>query len=125
MSPVENKLVPTLVMDGSRDFATMAMNAHTPGAEKPTVDRTLDGPFTEEQQILFEEQESLPIVKELTASPDWHEVLAYGHLSRDAQSRSLTAGTLRGVGKIALRPLKFFNHDKTECIVILHLGRNL
>ncbi|KAG0166918.1 hypothetical protein DFQ28_006567 [Apophysomyces sp. BC1034] len=74
---------------------------------------------------LQEEEKTLAIVGELRKSVEWHEVEAYKYLSDSARSHSLTATTLRGEGMIARRPLKFFNADKTECILICHLGKNL
>ncbi|KAI7884286.1 Thioesterase/thiol ester dehydrase-isomerase [Lichtheimia hyalospora FSU 10163] len=104
--------------------AVETLNGHGPEAELAAAQND-QGPFTPEQEALFEQQQSLAIVKELRKAPEWFEVVAYGHLSDSARARSLTASTLRGDGKIALRPLKFFNESKTECVIIAHLGRNL
>ncbi|KAF7721898.1 hypothetical protein EC973_003966 [Apophysomyces ossiformis] len=82
-------------------------------------------PDTSGSDQLHEEERSLPVVRELRESTQWHEVEAYKHLSDSARAHSLTATTLRGEGMIARRPLKFFNADKTECILICHLGKNL
>ncbi|KAI9491648.1 HotDog domain-containing protein [Zychaea mexicana] len=123
-------LLPSIAMGPSQQqqhtAAASVMNGHGPEAEYIAVDRSDQGfTFSPAQEALFEEQESLAIVQELTASSEWHEVKAYGHMSDTAREVSLTATTLRGDGKIALRPLKFFNHDKTECVIVMHLGRNL
>ncbi|KAI8377788.1 HotDog domain-containing protein [Radiomyces spectabilis] len=75
--------------------------------------------------MLIEQQNELPLVQTLRQSSEWTEVIAYQHMSASARAHSLTATTLRGPGLIALRPLKFFNHDKTECILVAHLGQNL
>ncbi|KAI9276804.1 HotDog domain-containing protein [Phascolomyces articulosus] len=102
------------------------MNGHGPGADAAPLNRRDQGfTLSEAQESLFEQQESLAIVQELSASPDWIEVKAYGHMSEAAHDVSLTASTLRGDGKIALRPLKFFNKEKTQCIIVLHLGKKL
>lgn len=103
-------------------IATLVLNGHHSEAEMSVEPQN---PETPEAKALFEEQESLSIVKELRSSEKWIEVTAYGHLSESARARSLTASTLRGDGKIALRPLKFFNKDKTECTIVAHLGRSL
>ncbi|ORY90366.1 HotDog domain-containing protein [Syncephalastrum racemosum] len=115
-----------------KDQLATIMNGHGPQAElnmDPSAEIAADGSheadLTPEQERLLNEQESLAIVQKLRQSPDWHEVVAYGHLSDSARAHSLSATTLRGDGKIALRPLKFFNHDKTDCIIIAHLGTNL
>ncbi|GAB5592912.1 hypothetical protein Unana1_07812 [Umbelopsis nana] len=84
-------------------------------------------PETDEEHIarLETEMAALPIVNKLRSDPNITEVVAYGHLTPSAYQHSLTASTLRGRGKIAIRPLKFFNQDKTECYMICHLGRSL
>jgi hypothetical protein len=86
-----------------------------------------DVPETDEEHIarLENEMTALPIVNKLRNDPDITEVVAYGHLTPTAYEHSLTASTLRGRGKIAVRPLKFFNQDRTECYMICHLGRSL
>ncbi|KAI8137763.1 HotDog domain-containing protein [Fennellomyces sp. T-0311] len=114
---------PSISLGGPIQVATV-MNGHGPAAEMAVepVDQTT---FTPEQEALFQEQESLAIVKELHASAEWFEVVAYGHMSDSARARSLTASSLRGEGKIALRPVKFFNKEKTQCVIVAHLGRNL
>ncbi|KAI9251598.1 HotDog domain-containing protein [Sporodiniella umbellata] len=68
---------------------------------------------------------NLNIVKELRSHKDWEEVVAYENMSASARAHSLTATTLRGEGKVAKTPLKFFNKDKTKCVLICHFGINL
>ncbi|KAH8551208.1 HotDog domain-containing protein [Umbelopsis sp. PMI_123] len=101
----------------------------TNGVEVATVE-ILDqneAPESDEEHIARLEQEmaALPIVNKLRDDSNITEVVAYGHMSPSAYQHSLTASTLRGRGKIAVRPLKFFNQDKTECYMICHLGRSL
>jgi hypothetical protein len=74
---------------------------------------------------LSDQEESIKLVQELRQSDDWEEVIAYEHLSDSARSHSLTANTLRGENLIARRPIKFFNKDKTACIMAIHFGKNL
>ncbi|KAI8072328.1 HotDog domain-containing protein [Gongronella butleri] len=101
---------------------TMSINRHV-SEKKMSADTLL--PLDAEEAVLAEQEEQLPKVLELRNSDAWHEVVAYGHLNDSARSHSLTATTLRGPGMIHRRPLKFFNEDKTECIMIAHLGTNL
>ncbi|KAI7902440.1 HotDog domain-containing protein [Cokeromyces recurvatus] len=89
-------------------------------------------PIAEEKDILSPEEEELKrqeselsLVKDLRNSSDWYETISHGHLSPSAKQHSLTAHSLRGPHKILRRPLKFFNKDKTMCIVILHVGDHL
>ncbi|SAM08320.1 hypothetical protein [Absidia glauca] len=79
-----------------------------------------------EELALAQEEAGLRIVQELK-NPDseWQQVQAYGYLSDSARKHSLTATTLRRPGSIHRCPLKFFNKEKTECIIIAHLGLNM
>ncbi|KAG1293735.1 hypothetical protein G6F66_005828 [Rhizopus arrhizus] len=78
-----------------------------------------------EQDELLEQENSIKFVKMLRSSADWEEVIAYEHMSPSAKAHSLTATTLRGEGMIGRHPLKFYNKDKTECIMISHFGIHL
>ncbi|KAG1462524.1 hypothetical protein G6F56_005499 [Rhizopus delemar] len=78
-----------------------------------------------EEDDLLEQEKSLEFVKSLRSSEDWEEVVAYKHMSASAKAHSLTATTLRGEGKIGRHPLKFYNKEKTECIMISHFGIHL
>ncbi|KAI8349211.1 HotDog domain-containing protein [Choanephora cucurbitarum] len=77
------------------------------------------------QDHLADQENSIKLISELRQSDEWHEVVAYEHLSDSARSHSLTATTLRGQNMIARRPVKFFNQDKTVCIMVLHFGTHL
>lgn len=77
------------------------------------------------EDILIEQEESIKLVTELRASNDWEEVIAYEHLSPSARAHSLTATTLRGQDMIVRRPVKFFNKDKTACVMVVYFGANL
>ncbi|KAI8371722.1 HotDog domain-containing protein [Radiomyces spectabilis] len=107
-----------------RNEETISMAQHGPHAEM-VVNLEDDIASSPEEEKLKVEENSLSIVTKLRNSPDWSEVVAYGHLSESARQHSLTATTLRGQGRIGRRPLKFFNTDKTECIMIAHLGGNI
>lgn len=74
---------------------------------------------------LSDQEETIKLVQQLRASKDWEEVIAYEHLSDSARAHSLTANTLRGENLIAKRPIKFFNKDKTACVMAIHFGKNL
>ncbi|CAO3615250.1 unnamed protein product [Cunninghamella blakesleeana] len=104
---------------------TIAMINHGPDSEIKVNANELELPTDPTELVLAEEEMNLAIVKELRASKEWEEVVAYGHLSEGAREQSLTATSLRAAGLIHRRPLKFYNHDKTECILIAHLGSNL
>ncbi|OBZ82935.1 Uncharacterized protein C26H8.11c [Choanephora cucurbitarum] len=77
------------------------------------------------QDHLADQENNIKLIRELRQSDEWHEVVAYEHLSDSARSHSLTATTLRGQNMIARRPVKFFNQDKTVCVMALHFGTHL
>ncbi|KAI8824173.1 HotDog domain-containing protein, partial [Fimicolochytrium jonesii] len=75
--------------------------------------------------VLKAEAEGLAEVERLRKTDGWKEVDPYGYLSAGKLHRNFTAGTLKGKGKFALRPLLFHNADQTECVAILHIGERL
>ncbi|KAI8640767.1 HotDog domain-containing protein [Parasitella parasitica] len=77
------------------------------------------------EQTLSDQEETINLLKELRSSDEWEEVEAYKYLTESARSHSLTATTLRGPGLIAKRPTKFFNKEKTSCVMFTHFGSNL
>lgn len=79
-----------------------------------------------QEDILANQEASIKLVNKLRASPEeWDEVIAYEYLSASAREHSLTATTLRGENMIARRPIKFFNKDKSHCVMAMHFGANL
>ncbi|KAI8980349.1 HotDog domain-containing protein [Pilobolus umbonatus] len=103
----------------------------------PNVTMSQHGPLTrteiqEEREILSDtelllqqQERELEIVKELREDEDWIEVVSHAYLTPSAHSHSLTANSLRGENKILRRPLKFLNVNKTQCVVVVHLGDHL
>lgn len=77
------------------------------------------------QDELIQQENSIDYVQNLRSSEEWEEVTAYEHMSSSAKSHSLTATTLRGEGMIDRLPLKFYNKDKTECVMVAHFGIKL
>lgn len=71
---------------------------------------------------------SLPSLQEHRSRPDaheWYEARPYINLPEDRRVNSLTAGALRGPGKLALPPLVRAKKDESESIFFLHVGRGL
>lgn len=83
-----------------------------------------DSPEAQEITNAIESQlHQLQIVKQLNAQPDhWLSFRPFNKLARHQMSHSLTYSTLRGPGKFAIPPIVFINKDKTEAVVILHVG---
>ncbi|KAI8640075.1 HotDog domain-containing protein [Parasitella parasitica] len=114
----------TLQPTGTEMPFDINMSRHGPIAERIPIseEHTVLSP---EEKELKKQQDGLKLVSELRSSLEWYEVVSHGHLSDSARDHSLTARSLRGQHKILRRPLKFFNLNKTKCIVILHLGDHL
>lgn len=72
--------------------------------------------------------QSLPLLQSLrTASDadDWYEVRPYQNFPEERRVNNLSAGALRGPGKLALMPMVRAKWDETEAVVITHVGRGL
>jgi len=71
---------------------------------------------------------SLPFLEALRAKEDndeWYETRAYVNYPKERAVNSLTAGALRGPGKLALPPLIRARRDEKEAYVVVHVGRGL
>ncbi|ORZ15205.1 HotDog domain-containing protein [Absidia repens] len=102
------------------------MSNHGPDSDQAQLLDNDTLPTDPAELALAQQEASLRIVHDLRhPDSEWQEVRAYGYLSDSAKKHSLTATTLRQPGSIHRRPLKFFNNDKTECILIAHLGQHL
>ncbi|CCO29670.1 UPF0644 protein [Rhizoctonia solani AG-1 IB] len=84
---------------------------------------------TEEAQIyvtaLERKLQNLPLTKDLRQRQGWYESRPYQNYPEERRRHSLTSGTLRGPGKLAIPPLVFAKDDESEAIVITHVGRSL
>ncbi|KAH7338088.1 HotDog domain-containing protein [Rhizoctonia solani] len=84
---------------------------------------------TQEAEIymvaLEEKLQNLPLTKELRQRQGWYESRPYQNYPEERRRHSLTSGTLRGPGKLALPPLVFAKEDESEAIAIIHVGRSL
>lgn len=80
---------------------------------------------------LEEELQSLPILAELRKTQgeegewEWYETRPYVEYPEAQRVNSLTAGALRGPGKLALHPLLRVRKDESESVAVMHLGRGL
>ncbi|KAL4067024.1 HotDog domain-containing protein [Scleroderma yunnanense] len=77
---------------------------------------------------LEEALQSLPLLTSLRAQPDaneWYEVRPYKRFPEERRVNNLTAGALRGPGKLALIPLVRSKYDESEAITFIHVGRGL
>ncbi|KAF8873076.1 mitochondrial protein [Infundibulicybe gibba] len=77
---------------------------------------------------LESELQSLPLLQKLRQNTDlgeWYEARPYKNFPEARRVNSLTAGALRGPGKLALPPLVRARKDESESIIFVHLGRGL
>ena len=77
---------------------------------------------------LEEELQKLPLLLKHRADEDpgaWYETRPYVSLPEDCRVNNLTAGALRGPGRLALLPLVRARFDESEALVIVHVGRGL
>ena len=77
---------------------------------------------------LEEMLQNLPLLKELRErgdAADWYETRPYQGFPEERRVNNLTAGALRGPGKLALYPLIRVRKDESESIIFMHLGRGL
>jgi hypothetical protein len=79
-------------------------------------------------ETLEERLQNLPLLKELRSGEDkhdWYESRPYTDVPDEVRVNNLTAGTLSGPGKLALRPLIRVKNDESEAWGFIHLGRSL
>ena len=72
--------------------------------------------------------ETLPFLQKLRAREDegeWYETRPYVNYPEERAVNSLTAGALRGPGKLALPPLVRAKKDESEAYVVVHVGRGV
>jgi len=72
--------------------------------------------------------QSLPNLQALRSSSDaadWYETRPFVNYPEERRVNSLTAGALRGVGRLALPPLVRAKKDESEAFVFLHVGRGV
>jgi len=71
---------------------------------------------------------SLPLLQSLHSAPDaneWYETRPYSSLPEERRVNNLTAGALRGPGRLAVPPVVWAKRDESEAYVFVHVGRGL
>ncbi len=79
-------------------------------------------------EALEESLQNLPYLKELRNSPDayeWYETRPFIAVPKEQLANSLTAGALRGPGKLTLPPLVRARRDESEAVILIHVGTGL
>ncbi|KAG8892270.1 hypothetical protein FRB99_002839, partial [Tulasnella sp. 403] len=73
-----------------------------------------------------EQLNQLPLVQGYRAkTAEYYETRPYSSYPEEKRIHSLTAGTLSGPGKFAVRPLIFVKWDESENVGFVHVGRSL
>ncbi|KAG0338691.1 hypothetical protein BG000_003579 [Podila horticola] len=81
---------------------------------------------SEMEQQLQEQLEQLEIVQEHVAdSENWTRRQAYSLVTDEYRVHHLTAGTLRGDGKLGVSPALFQTKDESQVVSVLHIGTSL
>jgi len=95
----------------------------------PGPPRDPDSPESLEYTANLEQKlQTLPALNALRKRQDadeWYETRPYQYYPEERRVNSLTAGALRGPGKLALWPLIRVKKDESESYVFVHLGRGL
>ena len=105
------------------ELATYISPRAAPGPPDPSLPSSIEYVNDLEKQL-----NELPIVQSLRTAPDadeWYETRPYSNYPEDARVNSLTAGALRGPGRLALTPLFRVRKDEKEAIAVVHFGRGL
>ncbi|KAH8077754.1 Thioesterase/thiol ester dehydrase-isomerase [Cristinia sonorae] len=121
--------------------SSIAVGAYTAGSLYPPSLATLISPRTappppdinDPNTIAYLESledtlHNLPPLQSHRRRPDaddWYEARPYTKIPEERRVNSLTAGALRGPGKLALPPLVRAKKDESESIFFLHVGRGL
>ena len=98
--------------------------------------RTAPGPLpdpTSPEAVAYTEEleaklQNLPLLDSLRRREDhdeWYEVRPYRGFPEERRVNSLTSGTLRGPGKLALPALVRVKRDESELCAFVHVGRGL
>lgn len=121
--------------------ATLGSTAYTVGAFYPPTLLTYIAPRpappppdpnlpeTQAYVAALEEQlQKLPLLLNHRANEDpeaWCETRPYHSLPEEHRVNNLTAGALRGPGRLALPPLVRARRDESEAFILVHVGRSL
>ena len=79
-------------------------------------------------EALESELQSLPFLAALREHPEaheWYETRPLMNAPKEHLANSLTAGALRGPGKLTLPPLVRARKDETEAVILVHVGHGL
>lgn len=79
-------------------------------------------------EALEDSLQNLPVLqahRNRADANEWYETRPFVALSEERRANSLTAGALRGPGKLALPPIVRARKDESESHIFMHVGRGL
>ncbi|KAF9930825.1 hypothetical protein FBU30_011192 [Linnemannia zychae] len=92
----------------------------------PTHSRPSTPPPSEKELSLQHELEGLEIViKHAQDTENWTRRTAYSLVTDSYRVHHLTAGTLRGDGKLSVKPALFQSKDEHHVVSVLHVGTDM
>ncbi|KAG0353846.1 hypothetical protein BG005_006907 [Podila minutissima] len=93
---------------------------------KPSISQIAPSEPSDIEQQLQAQLEQLEIVQEHVAdSENWIRRQAYSLVTDEYRVHHLTAGTLRGDGKLGVSPALFQAKDESQVVSVLHIGTSL
>lgn len=135
-SPSSSRVLRTLATS-----ATLAITFYSIGSLYPPElatfisPRTAPAPLhpTSAEAIAYTEKlklelESLPLLNQhraRTDSAEWYETIPFAKLPEERRVNSLTAGALRGPGRLTLPPIVRARRDESEAWAFVHVGRGV
>ncbi|KAF8581895.1 Thioesterase/thiol ester dehydrase-isomerase [Ramaria rubella] len=96
-----------------------------PAPAAPAADSEEGKEYTEKIERELLNLEALKRCRESQGEEEWYETRPHFRLDPARKVNHLTAGALRGPGKLAVAPLVRAKTDETEAWVFLHLGRGV
>ncbi|KAG0219850.1 hypothetical protein BGX33_000151 [Mortierella sp. NVP41] len=98
----------------------------SPTPSTTSTTSTTTQPPSAKELALQQDLESLEIVIQHASAPEtWTRRTAYSLVTDDYRVHHLTAGTLRGDGKLGVSPALFQSKDQHQVVSVLHVGSDM
>ncbi|TFK24331.1 mitochondrial protein [Coprinopsis marcescibilis] len=81
--------------------------------------------YSEDLEATFQKLPELVKLRSAPNADEWYEARPYQGYPEERRVNNLTAGALRGPGKLAVFPIIRARKDESESLVFVHLGRGL
>ncbi|KAK3843406.1 MAG: HotDog domain-containing protein [Linnemannia gamsii] len=121
LTPIVPTVAPVAVIAAPIKTLVEAINNPSPTPSRPSTP-----PASAQELALQQDLESLPIVLQHAEDPsNWTRRTAYSLVTDDYRVHHLTAGTLRGDGKLGVKPALFQSKDQLQVLSVLHVGSDM